>query len=459
MQSKLTKGRVSLQLIKLTLPMIWGIFSILAFSLADTYFVAQLGTRELAAMSFTFPVVNVLSGVAMGLGIGASSIIARGIGEGDRQKVQRLTTDSLLLSLLVVVIFVLIGLATIQPVFRALGAGADILPLIQDYMGIWYLGMAFIVVPMVGNSAIRASGNTLVPSLIMTFAAAANVMVDPLLIFGWGPFPALGLKGAAIATASSYGGTLIASLLFLHFRERLLVFKRPHLPTLLTNWQSLLQVGIPAIATNLISPLSVAFVVSLLAQYGAETVAGFGLASKLESVALIIPISVASSIGPFVGQNWGAQQRGRVNRSLHLAFWFCLAWGTLVAVMLGTLGADIATWFDEDAGVVASAGLYLAIVPISYGPLGMILSTSSAFNAMGKPISALGMSLSRLLVLYLPLAYMGSWLFGITGIFGAACLANFMVGLWAWRWRSRWSKRVGETPEAASEVVPVLSEG
>jgi Na+-driven multidrug efflux pump len=159
--------------------MVWGILSILAFSLADTYFVAQLGTQELAAISFTFPIVNVLSNVAMGLGIGASSMISRAIGEGDRQKVQRLTTDSLLLSLLVVVVLVGIGLATIQPVFTALGAGPDILPLIQDYMSIWYLGMAFIVVPMVGNSAIRASGNTLVPGMSMMFAAGANIVLDP----------------------------------------------------------------------------------------------------------------------------------------------------------------------------------------------------------------------------------------------------------------------------------------
>jgi putative MATE family efflux protein len=425
--------------------MIWGIFSILAFSLADTYFVAQLGIQELAAISFTFPVVNVLSSVAMGLGIGASSMIARAIGEGDRQKVRRLTTDSLLLSLIVVVILVVIGLVTIQPLFTALGADPEILSLVRDYMKVWYLGMAFVVVPMVGNSAIRASGNTLVPSLIMTFAAGANILFDPVLIFGWGPFPALGLQGAAIATALSYGSTLVASLLFLHFREHLLSFRQPHLPSMLANWRGLLQVGLPAITTNLIAPLSVGMVVSLLSGYGAEAVAGFGLASKLESIALIIPIALAASLGPFVGQNWGAQQRGRINRSLSLTFWFCLAWGTMVAAILGIKGEEISTWFNQAPEVVNSATLYLAIVPISYGPLGIVLAASSAFNAMGKPIPALGMSISRLLVLYLPLAYLGGWIFGIAGIFGAACLANAVVGLWAWLRHSRWSKSFVES--------------
>ena len=188
MQSSLTTGRVSLQLLKLSLPMVWGILSVLAFSLADTYFIAQLGTSELAAISFTFPVVSILASVAMGLGTGAASVIAREIGKGNRRKVQRLTTDSLLLSLLIVGILAVLGLIIIRPLFTALGAGPDLLPMIRDYMSIWYLGMAFLVVPLVGNSAIRASGNTVVPSLIMTFAAFVNIVADPLLIFGWGHY-------------------------------------------------------------------------------------------------------------------------------------------------------------------------------------------------------------------------------------------------------------------------------
>ncbi len=166
MKPPLTEGQVPLQLLRLSLPMVWGVFSILAFSLADTYFVAQLGTKELAAISFTFPVVTVLGSVAMGLGTGAGSVIARGIGEGNHQKVQRLTTDSLLLSFLIVSILASFGLATIDPLFATLGADSDLLPLIRDYMNIWYLGMVFLVVPLIGNSAIRASGNTVVPSRI-----------------------------------------------------------------------------------------------------------------------------------------------------------------------------------------------------------------------------------------------------------------------------------------------------
>ncbi|MDJ0578259.1 MAG: hypothetical protein QNJ65_24280 [Xenococcaceae cyanobacterium MO_234.B1] len=99
----------------------------------------------------------------------------------------------------------------------------------------------------------------------------------------------------------------------------------------------------------------------------------------------------------------------------------------------------MAVWFDSDPGVVASATVYLTLVPISYGALGIVFTASSAFNALGQTLPALGMSLSRLLLLYVPLAYLGSWLFGISGIFAAACLSNGVVGLGAWFWHSRWS--------------------
>ena len=457
MKSKLTEGPVGFQLLKLTLPLVWGVFAVIAFSLADTYFVAQLGTNELAAMSFTFPVVMVLGSIAMGLGVGASSIIARAIGSGDRYRVRRLTTDSLTLSLLVVGIFVGLGLTTITPLFTAMGAGPDALPLIRDYMGVWYLGMIFLVVPLVGNSAIRASGNTIVPSLIMTVAAAVNILLDPLLIFGWGDIPALGIKGAALATVISRAATLVASLSFLHFRERLLLLALPKLKEVWQSWISVLSIGLPAAATNLIAPISVGLLTSLMARYGPEAVAGFGIASRVESFALIAPLALSASIGPFVGQNWGANQHSRVNRALRLSFWFCLAWGGLIAVIVGATASGIAAWFDSEPAVVASAAAYLTTVPLSYGALGIIYIFSSTFNALGKPLPSVAMTLSRMFLLYVPLAYLGSWLFGVQGVFVAACLSNVAVGLGVYIWHSYQSSFKAEVKSAHVSLSPEVT--
>ncbi len=159
-RTSLIEGPVGRRLLFLTVPMVGGIFAITTFNLVDTFFVARLGTDELAAMGFIFPVVMFVQSIALGLGIGTASVVSRAIGEGDHRKVRRLTTDSLILAVLLVVLFVTVGLLTINPLFTLMGATPEILPLIRQYMTIWYVGMIFVTVPMVGNNAIRATGDT-----------------------------------------------------------------------------------------------------------------------------------------------------------------------------------------------------------------------------------------------------------------------------------------------------------
>ncbi|MGF1522444.1 MAG: MATE family efflux transporter [Leptolyngbyaceae cyanobacterium] len=453
MNRRLTEGPVGSQLIKLTLPMVWGVFAIIAFNLVDTYFVGQLGTAQLAAMSFTFPVVMTLGSLAMGLGIGASSVIARAIGEGDMRRVQRFTTNSLTLALTAVIVFVAVGLLTIDPLFEALGAGPEVMPFVRDYMQIWYFGMVFLVVPMVGNSAIRAAGNTLTPSIIMTLAAATNIVLDPLLITGALGFPRLELQGAAIATVISRALTLVAALLVLRFKENLLSMHLPDLEETLFCWRDILTVGLPAAASSMITPISIGVITSFLAVHGPAAVAGFGVASRLESFSLIAVMALSASMGPFVGQNWGAHQFGRVRLALRQSFLFCIGSGVAIALILGFSARALAALFNQDPEVIAIAAQYLWIVPISYGTAGIIQVANSAFNAMGKPIPSIVMTIARMFVLYIPLAYIGSRVAGPTGIFVAALVSNLAVGVGAYWWTRRTCDRQPAPVVAEPEAV------
>ena len=437
MAQRLTEGPVGQQLVKLTLPMVWGIFALITFNLVDTYFVGQLGTAQLAAMSFTFPVVMTLGNLAFGLGIGTSSVIARAIGEGDMRRVQRFTTNSLTLALTAVILFVAVGLFTIDPLFRALGAGPEVMPYIHEYMRIWYFGMVFLVVPMVGNSAIRAAGNTLTPSIIMTLSAGTNILLDPLLITGALGFPRLELQGAALATVIARAIALVASLLILRFQEKLLSSQIPDLKETLWCWRDILTVGLPAAAASMISPISVGVITSFLAVYGASTVAGFGIASRLESLALIAIIATSSSIGPFVGQNWGAQRLDRVQLALRKSYLFCVGWGLLMLITLAFSSPCLSSLFYPDPAVVAVATRYLWLVPFSYGAIGIIQVSSAALNAMGKPLPSIVMTGIHMFGLYIPLAYLGSQVAGPTGIFTAAMISNLLVGIGAFVWMRR----------------------
>ena len=437
MNRKLTQGPVGKQLLTLTIPMVWGVFAIIAFNLVDTYFVGQLGTAQLAAMSFTFPVVMTFGSLAMGLGIGASSVIARAIGEGDLSRVQRFTTNSLTLAVTAVILFVSLGLFTIDPLFKALGAGPDVLPYIHDYMRIWYFGMVFLVVPMVGNSAIRAAGNTLTPSIIMTLSAGVNIILDPLLITGALGFPRLEIQGAALATVIARATTLVAALLVLRFKENLLSAQFPNINETLWCWKDILTVGLPAAAASMISPISIGVITSFLSIHGPAAVAGFGVASRLESFALITVMALSASIGPFIGQNWGAQEFDRVRLAMRQSFLFCVGWGVFMAIVLGLGGRSLSSLFNQDPDVVGVASQYLWLVPISYGTAGIIQVSSSAFNAMGKPIPSIVMTIARMFVLYIPLAYIGSRIAGPTGIFVAALVSNLVVGIGAYCWNRK----------------------
>ena len=218
----LTRGPVRGHLVHLGAPMVVGIIAVLSISLVDAWFVGKLGLEPLAALSFTFPVVFSIASVAIGLGAGAASVVSRAIGTGDRHRVQRLATDSLLLSVLVVAALSTLGWFTIEPLFYAMGARDQVLGYIVEYMQIWYLGMPFLVVPMVANSLLRADGDSRIPSLMMIFAAIVNIGLNPIFIFGLGPIPAMGIQGAAVATVIARALSMVLAL-YLVFRHRLVV--------------------------------------------------------------------------------------------------------------------------------------------------------------------------------------------------------------------------------------------
>jgi putative MATE family efflux protein len=199
-RDEMLNGKISEVILRLAIPMIFGILSLVTFNLADTFFIGRLGKEQLAAVSFTFPVVLIINSISLGLGMGASSVVSRAAGENNYKKVRCVGTDSIILGFIFALITAFLGIKFIDEIFSLLGAEKKMLNYISEYMTIWFLGVPFVVIPMVGNNIIRALGDTKVPSIIMTISALINVVLDPLLIFGIGPFPYMGIRGAALAT-------------------------------------------------------------------------------------------------------------------------------------------------------------------------------------------------------------------------------------------------------------------
>ena len=412
--------------------MIGGIISMILFALVDTYFIGQLGESELAAISFTFPVIMIVFNLTQGIGIGTTALVSRSIGNGNHKKAARETTDGLILALAIVGLFVILGLSTIDPVFRLMGATDEIMPLIREYMEIWYLAIVFVVTPFIGNSAIRSTGDTVTPSLIMIFAVAINAILDPLLIFGIGPFPRMEIQGAAVATAISRAFTLMLSFYILRYREKLITYKLPSWETLKGCWWAILKVGIPTAVSRMIVPLATFIVTAIIATHGIGAVAAFGVGSRVETVLMSVLIALSVVIAPFVGQNLGAGKADRIKQAFQLSMWFCLGWGVLQAIVLWFAGPWIAPVFNNDEEVIRLNVLYLALVPWGLGLQGITMVVNSMLNTIDRPGTAFFLTVGGMIVVFLPLAWLGSELYEVAGIFGSIAISYVVGGLASW---------------------------
>ena len=436
-RATLTKGPVRTHLVSLTTPMIWGILAMMSFNVIDTWFCAQLGAPELAAMSFTFPVVMLVISLGIGLMAGTSSVIARAVGGGDEARVRRLTTDALTFSVLISVLLSVTGIVTLEPLFRLMGASDELMPLISDYMIIWYAGLLAIIPPMAGLGAVRAVGDSKFQSRVLIMAAAINLVLDPLLIFGLLGFPRLELQGAAIATVAARATSIAAGFWAIHYKHKMMSFERPALSEVLRSWGSVLHVGLPAAGTNIIIPASTAVIVAMIAGFGHEAVAGFGAASRIEGLSLVVFLAMSSVIGPFVGQNLGAGKPERIAEANRLCALFCLLFGLSLALLLALLAKPVIALFTDDARVLEVGASYLWIVPLSYGAAGIVMVVNAAFNGLGRPFPAVIVSTLRMVVIYLPLAWIAGRYLGVYGIFAAAAVSNVIAGFIAYTWLSR----------------------
>lgn len=431
-KGRLLTGSVKKTLIKMTLPMMAGMLSMVVFNLVDTFYVGKLGVEQLAAMGFTFPVVLAVNSIALGMGIAASSIISRAIGRGDHHEVVSLASNMLLIGFMTVVVITTIGLLTIEPLFALLGAKGSILGMVKQYMVIWYWGVPFVVMPMMGNNMLRATGDSKTPGITMTISMFINLLVDPLLIFGLGPFPAMGLQGAAVTTVFSRAISMVISLTILIKREHMIVLSSSILSSTVKTAKQLFYISIPATATRLIVPLSMAVITRMIAQYGNPAVAGFGVASRIEMFAMMITRSLGSVLMPFVGQNWGARNIDRIRDAMRFSDMASIAWGFVVFIVSILFARPIASLFNSSPEVINITAYYLYIVSFTFGLFGVTELNSIGLNALNKPIPSTIISFVRMFILYIPLAVLGSKLFEIKGIFSAAALTNIITGIFAY---------------------------
>ncbi|MFK7839566.1 MAG: MATE family efflux transporter [Bdellovibrionales bacterium] len=428
-KSDLTNGPVKNHLIRLTIPMIWGLLAIIAVQLVDTYFIALLGdTDVLAGISLTFPVTMIISHIVFGINIAMSSNISRLLGEKKHDEAKIVVLHGIIMAFTAALIVAVLTFLMLEPIFKLLGADETTMPVVKDYMPLWLIASVLLSVPVNGNSAIRASGDSVTSAIVMTCAALINLILDPILIFGLLGFPAMGVEGAALATLIAYSGCMVIGLYFLVIRKKLIATDGLHLDKFKSSMKRFIPIAIPAGLANIIGPGTNAIIIALLAGYGNEAVAAMGIASRVEAFALLIVIALSLGMSPIIGQNWGAQKFKRVNKAINLSISFNFFWSFLIAGIFALFASNIASAFSDDKAVIEYTKLFFWIVPISYAFGNLVMGWSSAFNAMGLPQKAFMLIVIKSLLITIPAVYIGSIINGVTGIFAALAIANFLSG-------------------------------
>ncbi|MDE2789299.1 MAG: MATE family efflux transporter [Paracoccaceae bacterium] len=453
-QNPMTSTSVTPMLLRMAAPISLGMLSTFLFQIVDTYFVGHLGSPELAALAFSSTAYLVFVSIFMGLSVGVSSVVAKAAGAGDMDRARGLAVVSLGTVLVLSLGLSILARAAIGPMFTALGASDEVLPLIGDYMGILYLSFPFLMLGIVGSGTVRAIGIAGKSEIVFAIAGAINLVFDWLLIFGKGPFPELELAGAAYATALSFIFVFVGVAVIMK-RSGLLAFSQ--FSAGLSGLGDILRFSVPTISMQILVPSTGMFVTFLLAGHGAEAVAAFGVASRIEALALIGIFAVSISITPFIAQNFGARQHDRIDEAVVFAGKASIYLGILLFGILALLGPMIGRIFSDDTEVVRFVGLYFKIVALSYGFQGIVNVTVAIFNGLQMPGTALQIMLVRTFAIVFPLLTIGSFL-GLWWLLGALALGNVLAAIYAGlmmrRSQRKWNRPIAD----ASPLADILQD-
>ena len=426
---KLTESNVKSTLFHMAVPMLVGTIAMNTYNFADTYFVAKLGTIPLAAMGFTFPVVMLLTFIAGGIGTGVTTLTSHALGRADKESASRMVTHGAIMVLLLSALLSIVGFLTIEPIFARLGANEETLPLIKGYMNTWYMGSVFMAFPMMGNGILIALGDSKAASRFMAFGAILNCILDPIMIFGLLGFPALGIWGAALATVISQAVSSIWLFWLLSKKYDLLHIKIPKADAFFRSCRRILGFAIPGSLSMMLMPISAGVITALISKHGNEAVAAASAASRIEMFAFVIPMALGMSLVPFVSQNFGAGRFDRIHQARQYSMKFAFWYGIAIALIFFFTAPFLARIFTEDAKVEEIFILYIRTVSFGYGMMEIHRYCGFFLTGTHKPVYATLLNAYRVLILLIPISYLGSIYFGIHGIFLGRLITDVTAGI------------------------------
>ncbi|KRA73156.1 MATE family efflux transporter [Lysobacter sp. Root667] len=426
----------------LAVPMVLELVLESTFAVVDIFFVAKLGPSAVATVGLTESYLFLLYAVAMGLAMAVTAVVARRIGEGKREQAAVAAVQAILVALLVSVVPALVGIVYAQDLLRLMGADAWSIEHGYRYTQ-WMLGgNAVIVLLFVINAIFRGAGDAAIAMRVLWLSNGLNILLCPLLIFGLGPVPALGIEGAAIATNIGRGIGVLFQLWVLFHGGKHIRVTAAHLA-----WQGavlwhIVRTSLGGIGQMIVAMTSWIFLMRILASVGSEAVAGATIAIRLMMFTMMPAWGMSNAAATLVGQNLGAEQPERAEASVWRIGWYNMAYLVIVSVLFFLFPSQLVGFFTEDAKVVAIGAEWLRILSYSFFVYGWWMVTVQAFNGAGDTMTPTKINVVFFWLIQIPLSYYLaiSLNWQQSGVFWAVFVSETSVGLFTlWLFsRGRW---------------------
>ncbi len=441
---EILEGSILKTLFRLAVPTMIAFTFQTAFNFIDRLFISRLGELQFGAVGMSFIVQSILIAIAAGAGAGSSSIISRFIGAEKYGEANNAAEHSLLIVIITAVIFTIGGPLLSRPLFLLLGATNKMLPYILQYVNIILLGSFFAFFVMIGNGILRGEGNMIKPMQVMIAGTLTNIVLDPLLIFGIGPFPEMGIRGAALATviARAVSCLLLARSLFgdkniIKFNLKIFKYSSRFI-------KGIFEVGGPSIISQLAQSLGLSLLFILLRPYGDYAKAAFTMGFTYQQVAFLPIIGIAMSVLTMTGQNYGAKNYTRLRQILNRAS-LAVVLIMLVFTVTFILGnKPLIRVFSVNPEVMKTGRELLIIFSIGFPFIALRMVEVNIFQGMGMGFKSLILNLSQMLLLTIPLALIISFFIGINGIWTGMVIGNFITAVIGFFWAGSVTKKTGQ---------------
>lgn len=419
----LQEAKVATALLKLGIPTMVGMLISALYNAVDAYFVGGLGISQMGAVSVVFPIVQIIIGLGMMFGAGASSYISRLLGKGDDEQANRTASTALFSSILVGAVIITGILLFLDPVLKALGATDTILPYARTYAQIYVTGSIINVFTVSMNSLLTAQGATKFTMIAMLTGSIVNVILDPIMIYGMN----LGIAGAAIATVISLCINMALYIGYIVKKQGILRFSIKNITISKTIYAEILKIGIPVLLFQLLASASMGLINTASKPYGDYAVAAMGAVIRIMTVVTYVVFGFLKGFQPFAGYNYGAKQFGRLKESIRL----CMVWSTvfcvIAAIVLILFANPIVSLFGTDTEMVMLASKALKLNALLFITFGMQMVYASLYLAIGKSLVGSVLSLSRQGIFFFPLIILLPRLLGLTGVISVQPMADFLT--------------------------------